>query len=740
MAFNSEWRINAPLKKFMGRINAINNAWNNWGHSYSLALTYGNSVYSRQISGNYPYYECKIRGGFKTGFYQTTIAGFEHTNTVEHATLTEYLDGQSWRDVRAGMVALFSVKKLSEVANYSYANRLYTGAELGFVSYDPEVSALSRTSAGGTFLATHFDTGTGQYRLQDVEEFTKYKDWYVITGVSYYGGDTLPRVKLTNTSPTIIVGAAQTMIVNDGRELTILDMSKAGLVFTLGTVFQPWTTNYSAFSSTTAPFNILGNNLWSTFGDVFLSSHLQKNYNYPYIASYAQPQTVLESAYGSRLVLCHNNANDTPTGSDVATNIVGFVDGEKMFLPIAADNSITSRVKMIFPDIQSIIDMFADFGIPATTEQSVAENFPTNIFPNVDISAGYDTNPTPTIDSYPDNSTSDFEIKRPLLPFNPAVDTTVFNAGNVDSLMRWLTTSTFYDNISRLFNEPLSAIIALRYYPFDIVQHDSAHTTLNDTVSIVNVTAEGITGYSVGDDYNAVISGGSMEYTAYYGNFADWTNCRYQIYIPYVGIVDVPPSHVINRRLDLSYIVDFLTGKTTAILKSYDKDTNIGNVVLMRECSLSVDVPITYSNFNQQQLTRAMSVLSGVQSTVSGAANGASGGVAGAVAGALTGAVGGAMNAAQTYITTPLEMGAVGTVGSSGGYNLPQTAYLIINKRPLAVPSNGFESVSGRASSAYQPIGDVSGLVKCENARLDINCTQAEKDEISSLLSGGVYV
>ena len=372
----------------------------------------------------------------------------------------------------------------------------------------------------------------------------------------------------------------------------------------------------------------------------------------------------------------------------------------------------------------------------------VAESFPTSQIPSDDGQppAGYDTNDTPNIDSYPDNSTVDFEVKKPLVNYNPAIDTNVMTAQSAGTLLNWLTTSSFLDNISRLFNEPLSAIIALRYYPFDIAQHDSANVEQTSNITIVNVTCDTVGGYKLGDNYNTTVSGGSIEYTAYYGSYADWTNCRYQLYIPYVGIVDIAPSYVINRRLSIDYVVDFLSGKTTAIVKSYDKDTNKGNIVLMRECALSVDVPIVYSNYNQQQLTRTLSLLSGVQSVANGAINGAMSGGKGAAIGAVMGLLGGAASAAQTYATTPLEMGAVGTIGSSGGYNMPQTAYLMISRRPLALPAADYANIAGKSAGVYDTIGAVSGFVKCECARVDINATEREKLEIMTLLANGVYV
>lgn len=662
-------------------------------------------------------------------------------------TIDDFMSNRNiYKNTKAGVVALISVTTLGDyLSTYSNTYNYYSiihnlsGVTINALT---DGSFPSRNWArGATVSISKTAPDDLNYSWSDVYNVSDYADWLIITDIKYYMGDSLPRTANSSYLPHCVISGANVISYTTSSspwQLYSVSTPEGGVIIRFAPIARGVLTNcyineYQEYD-TLGWFDIFNTPLICVGG-------VRKNMFDSPTTYTAVDCEVFAAPYNSRNILLHNHAegeifNDYYGGS-------ALTNSGKWYAGIRATAYKAEQGLSIYKDMQSIVDMFSDWGLVVTTDKSIAESFPTSQIPSEDGQppAGYDTNDTPNIDSYPDNSTVDFEVKKPLVNYNPAIDTNVMTAQSAGMLLNWLTTSSFLDNISRLFNEPLSAIIALRYYPFDITQHDGANVEQTSNITIVNVTCDTVGGYKLGDNYNTTVSGGSMEYTAYYGSYADWTNCRYQLYIPYVGIVDIAPSYVINRRLTIEYVVDFLSGKTTAIVKSYDKDTNKGNIVLMRECSLSVDVPIVYSNYNQQQLTRTLSLLSGVQSVANGAINGAmSGGGTGAAIGAVTGLLGGAASAAQTYATTPLEMGAIGTIGSSGGYNMPQTAYLMISRRPLALPAAEYANIAGKSAGVYDTIGAVSGFVKCECARVDINATEREKQEIMSLLASGVYV
>lgn len=751
MAFDTEKKITAPLTKFMSTLRGINDfkkEHGKVGYVYGMSPTYGNSVFfverNWSLSTGGEFADIGDRNTLPQSTY-LSFSGIMGTSYYGYqGGIDTFVQNLLQFDNRAGIVALVKVTKLGDYmkANnltYTNANRIYQIAGMGFNS---SVSSPSRYSFGwarGSGVDVAYRAGNG-WCWNNVESVENYKDWLIITSVTYYSGATLPRSKITSGMPFFIVsGSSMIGAKTDTYDMYSANSPKTGVGFIFNPILPSSKVTNAVYFNNYNYQNII--QYFSDFQcDIITGGSIVEDLPTAPTKYSLSDTKQFPSCYGSVGLLLHDNTAETKFNQWDGGSV--GVDG-RYIAGIASNSLSANQTQIVFPTMKAIEDMFADWGVLVTDDVGIAESFPTTQIPSGDGQppAGYETNDSPNIDSYPDNSTVDFEIKKPLVNYNPAVDTNIMSAQGAGALLNWLTTSSFLDNISRLFNEPLSAIIALRYYPFDITQHDGANVEQTSNITIVNVTCDTVGGYKLGDNYNTTVTGGSMEYTAYYGSYADWTNCRYQLYIPYVGIVDIAPSYVINRRLTIEYIVDFLSGKTTALVKSYDKDTNKGNIVLMRECSLSVDVPIVYSNYNQQQLTRTLSLLSGVQSVTNGAVNGAmSGGGTGAAIGAATGLLGGAASAAQTYATTPLEMGAIGTIGSSGGYNMPQTAYLMISRRPLALPAADYANIAGKSAGVYDTIGAVSGFVKCECARVDINATEREKQEIMSLLSSGVYV
>ena len=754
MAFNVDNRVPAPLLKFMGTLNSINNfrkEHGKIGYIYGLSPTYGNNVYFVQRNWSLgtlgDLADIGDHNTLPSSYqYYMSFGGIMGMDSSASQGVNDFI-GRNCKQIEtgAGIVALVKTTTLGNLLDslgltYTSANRIYQIAGMG-------VNGLTGPSdyrfnwARGSGVNIAFREGAGGWCWDKVENIDNYRDWLVITSVSYYSGATLPRTTTKETYPFFIAnGNSYIGVKKSDLSFYSINSNTSGAGFILKPILPNENVVKPSYFNEYNYQNIL--QYFSDYqGDIIIGAQMVKGLESSPTNLTLIDTAVIPSCYRSVSLYLHNNTENTQYnlwGQGSVSTDMGYIAG-------ISHSSISNKnsTQIVFPDMQSIIEMFADWGVVVTDDLGVAESYPTSQVPTEDGQppAGYDTNETPNIDSYPDNSTVDFDVKKPLINYNPAIDTNIITAQGAGTLLSWLTTSSFLDNISRLFNEPLSAIIALRYYPFDIAQHDCANVEQTSNITIVNVTCDTVGGYKLGDNYNTTVSGGSMEYIAYYGSYADWTNCRYQLYIPYLGIVDIAPSYVINRRLTIEYVVDFLSGKTAVIVKSYDKDTNKGNIVLLRECSLSVDVPIVYSNYNQQQVTRMLSLLSGVQSVANGAISGAmSGGGTGAIIGAVTGLIGGAVDVARTYATTPLEMGAVGTIGSSGGYNMPQTAYLMINRRPLAMPAADYANIAGKSAGVYDTIGAVSGFVKCECARVDINATEREKQEIMALLANGVYV
>lgn len=339
---------------------------------------------------------------------------------------------------------------------------------------------------------------------------------------------------------------------------------------------------------------------------------------------------------------------------------------------------------------------------------------------------GYDTNPAiPSIPSYPDNTSDRVTPTTPNISAINAASVYALSLSGVKTLLNWLMSEGFTKNISELFSDKLSAIDDLKIMPFDIVNHDTLHALYSDTLTIANVTGN-VVCHKIQPNYNCIINGGSYHYTAYWGDYNDYTAASYYLYIPYGGIVELSPSFVVNRDLRLEYALDIMTGNATAII--YSNDVFVKTV----PCQMGQTVPITYTNTNQREIKNTLAALNAGTTLVNMAAG-------------KTDIVGGVLNigntVAKTALTNPLTIGSIGNFGANTSLVMPQNPFLIISRIQQSIPAN-MDGIIGRPSNTHNTIGAFvgSGFVQISADHINTTATTAEQEQIISLLQGGIYL
>lgn len=396
----------------------------------------------------------------------------------------------------------------------------------------------------------------------------------------------------------------------------------------------------------------------------------------------------------------------------------------------------SKQVRLVFNGKQSIINFFADWGLAATDDENKAKTMDSGLLlegfvPDGGNTLGFDTNTTPEIPSNPDNTSDVIERTAPQISALSATNLYALTITQCKELFDFLMTDNFTKNISELFSDKLSAVNGLKLFPFDIQQHDPLHTVSQSALNVGNVQAD-ISNSVLIDNYNTWVFGGSITQLAYYGNYNDYLNASYAIYIPFCGIVSLTADRVVNCKLELYYAVDLLTGSGTAVLYS--------NGVLFKTApaQLGVDIPITFTNANQQAINATLSALN-IASSLGG--NIAQSVATGSAVPAVTGVLNSGISAFGAIANNQTKTGTIGGIGSNTGYTLPQTPFLIITRNKIAIPSDyltlvGKPNVFKGAIGAY--IG--SGFVSVKSVKLETSATDRERNEIISLLANGIFV
>ena len=229
---------------------------------------------------------------------------------------------------------------------------------------------------------------------------------------------------------------------------------------------------------------------------------------------------------------------------------------------------------------------------------------------------------------------------------------------------------------------------------------------------------------------------GTLNIHEFWGSYLDYSpyTKTTSLYLPYIGTVSIDIDLIMAKSLQVVYYVDILSGICVAFILVD------GSVKFHYQGQCSTQVPITNADYSS--VISAGIGLIGNASQVVGSAvtGGAGGGIGGAVAGAVSGAISQAPAVASNVMSAKPDIRSGGAIGSSAGILSVQRPYLIIERPKQSVPAfqNHF---TGYPSNITAKVGDLTGYTEFETINLDgIPLTDAEKEELETLLKGGVYL
>ena len=290
------------------------------------------------------------------------------------------------------------------------------------------------------------------------------------------------------------------------------------------------------------------------------------------------------------------------------------------------------------------------------------------------------------------------------------------------SLSQWLWSRNFFDNIVKLFQDPMQAIIGLNLLY-------ATPTRGADENIQVGTLDSGVLSRTVSDT-NIHIDCGSVKVNRYYNNVLDFINTKIDCYLPFIGIVSLSTADVMDRTVSIKYDIDVLTGCCIAriIVDNQMLYTYSGNC--------AVQLPISSANYSS--MISSMIGLVGA-----GFATLATGGVgAGIAAGAVaSGAVGfTASHAGNLASSIGNAVERSGNLGSNAGALNNKKPYLIILRNKKYEPAN-YNKYYGYPSRKTMKLEVGSGYTIVESVILNnIDATENELDELNTLLKGGIIL
>lgn len=280
----------------------------------------------------------------------------------------------------------------------------------------------------------------------------------------------------------------------------------------------------------------------------------------------------------------------------------------------------------------------------------------------------------------------------------------------INSFGAWLWSSNFVDQLLKMFNDPMQAIISLHKV--------FCSPSIGGTAEIkVGYLSSGVSSKYVNEQY-VTVSCGSIQLNEDYRNVFDYPPfTEISLYLPFIGIVRLDVNDVMRSTITITYHIDVLTGSCLADV-SIIRDM-FGGILYQYAGDCSVHYPLSSGSY-----MGIVSALLGVTGTV------ASGG---ALAPMALGVASGVMGARSSVERSGGFSGNAGAMGS-------KKPYLIIQRPQTNTPAD-FNKFLGKPSNEIVKISECTGFISCvEVHALNTICTESEMDELITLLKSGILI
>ena len=309
--------------------------------------------------------------------------------------------------------------------------------------------------------------------------------------------------------------------------------------------------------------------------------------------------------------------------------------------------------------------------------------------------------PKPEIPTYDLSSSSMFSIYSPSL-------------SELNAFAGFLWSGEFVDNVVKLFQDPMNAIIGLHQIYTDPIIGTRTNIYCGKIDSHVNSRI-------VAQQYKT-INCGSITINEYFGDARDYDFTNISIYLPFIGIKQLNSKDVVGGKISVDCIVDVVTG--TILYNISVTKKGVKQLLYTFNGNCAVQLPITAYNYSNIISNTIGIVASGVATIASG----------GSALPLLVGSAGRALTSSKA------EVQQSNTISSNAGAMGIKKPYLIIN-RQNAYTANAYHTLQGYPSNINVSLSTLSGYTRVKECHLEgIPATDEELEEIYTLLKQGVIL
>ena len=254
-----------------------------------------------------------------------------------------------------------------------------------------------------------------------------------------------------------------------------------------------------------------------------------------------------------------------------------------------------------------------------------------------------------------------------------------------------------------------------------------------------------------------VLDCGTVHINKKFNSFMDYNpNTSIQCYLPYIGFIDLDSDIVMDKDVNIKYIIDFSNGNFNCIINVSDGDTYNNDVyTFLGNCLITL--PITSNDYGSMTLTTATTLATAGLNLAFGSQSSAVGMSGATSLSSLSKTPVSSYNyhesagISKNWNSSNAVSELVGSVnkpatikssgyGGSSGYLGTQKPYIIIN-RPNPYYGAEYPYLVGQPINETTELVNLSGYTKVREIHLEnIICTDEEISEIEMLLKQGVIL
>lgn len=324
-------------------------------------------------------------------------------------------------------------------------------------------------------------------------------------------------------------------------------------------------------------------------------------------------------------------------------------------------------------------------------------------------------------------------------PFNRVVRLETWNGSyktSCDELFDAISGTGFGNFFKNWFNKPIDAIVSLRAYMIN-------KSKIDDKVDYVRKLQIGNKQYDITHyPLNRTTITRKLGYIHYVPrSFLDLAPySTLQLWVPYIGFIDLPVNEIANKKIDVFYAIDFTSGMATVYLQ--DKTPR---VIASQSGQIGIDIP--FGTTNEQEIKRNI-INTALSTAISiGVIAGTGGAGTPAVAGkeALTNiAIAKTTSNALLSIANGLQVSyhRGGSAGSQVAFTQPYQPYLVQARQKMIEVDDTYAHIYGKPLYRTEVLSTLSGFTVVDDIHLENfpTATSGEMDEIERLLKSGVHL